>query len=129
MPKRPSAGALIQKVAFDKRETGNPDSPVDYGNTLEEWVEQFSCRAAFIHLRGGESVIAARLQSQHIQVIRVRASDASRAVTPDWRVRDERTGVFDTNGKWTGNSFNVRDVTPSDDRQFIDFLCESGVAT
>lgn len=118
MAKRPSAGDLYERVAFDRRADANPDSPVDYGNTVSDWVEQFTCRAQFIHLRGGETVMASRLEGRHSQVIRIRASVASRAVDTDWRVRDVRTGAV----------FNVRDITPSDDRQFLDVLCEKGVA-
>ncbi|TJV20609.1 MAG: head-tail adaptor protein [Mesorhizobium sp.] len=117
MPKL-SAGTLLHRVAFDKRETANPDAPADYGNTVSDWVEQFACRAAFIHLRGGETVMASRLQGKHTQVIRVRSSSLTRSVSTDWRVRDTRTAI----------TYNVRDITPSDDRQFIDILCESGTS-
>jgi hypothetical protein len=40
-------------------------------------------------------------------------------VTTDWRVRDVRTGTI----------YNIRDITPSDDRAFLDFLVQSGVAS
>lgn len=116
--KRPSAGDLDKRVAFDQRETGNPDSPADYGNTIDEWEEQFQCRAAFIHLRGGEAVLAGRLAGRHTQVIRVRACSQTRDVTTDWRVRDARAGTV----------LNIRDITPSDDRGWLDILCESGGA-
>ena len=109
------AGELIHGVAFD--------SPVEaadgYGGTTLGWQEQFSCRAGFVHLRGGETVMAARLAGKHQQIVTVRSSAASRAVTTDWRVRDTRTGDI----------FNIRDVTPPDDRLSLDFLCEKGVAT
>ncbi len=128
MPKRPSAGRLVEKVAFDRRQIDNPDSPADYGNTETTWVEQFDCRAEFIHLRGGEEVMAARLANKHVQIIRVRSAVLTRGVEPDWRIRDENSGVFTTGGEWTGDVYNIRDITPSDDRQWIDFLCEKGVA-
>lgn len=119
MAKRPSAGDLYQRVAFDQRVTGNPDSPADYGNTVDEWEEQFQTRAAFIHLRGGESVMASRLAGRHTQVIRVRASSQTREITTEWRARDARAGTI----------FNVRDITLNeDDRAFLDILVESGVA-
>lgn len=118
MAKKPSAGPLYEKVAFDKREAGNPDSPADYGNTVMEFVEQFTRRAEFIHLRGGESVMAGRLQGRHSQVIRVRRDSGTETITAEWRARDARTGI----------AFNIRDVTPSADRQWLDILVESGVA-
>mgnify|MGYP003574951648 CR=1 FL=1 len=114
MAKKPSAGQLFYKVAFDARE------PIEdeYGNVVEGWQEKFVCRAGFTHLRGGESVIASRLEGKHIQIITVRVSTLSKAVTTDYRARDVRTG----------ETFNIRDITPNLDRQFIDFLVESGVA-
>jgi len=49
-------------------------------------------------------------------------------VDTDWRVRDVRGGEF-VNGEWVGPEFNIRDVTPTNDRQWLDFLCQSGVAS
>lgn len=114
MAKKPNSGDLFYKVAFDKR----VETDDGFGNTVAGWQEQFQCRAAYRHLRGGEAVIASRLQGKHIQVITVRASSASRAVTTEYRVRDVRTG----------STSNIRDLTPHLDRQFIDFLVERGVA-
>lgn len=121
-----SAGDLYYRVAFDRRaETHDVD---DDGNYLGEWVQQFECRAGFTHLRGGESVMAGRLQGQHTQVIFVWASSQTRAVTTECRIRDLRAGHFDEDGNWSGVSFNIRDITPSDDRAWLDFLCVSGGA-
>lgn len=119
MARKPSGGDLVENVAFDMRVTGNPDSPADYGNTVLDFVEQFRRRAGYIHLRGGEAVIAGRLQGRHIQVVRVRSDSSTRQIMSDWRVRDVRTGI----------AYAVRDVSPTEDRRFLDVLCESGVAT
>ncbi|MBB2973951.1 phage head closure protein [Mesorhizobium sp. RMAD-H1] len=110
-----SAQDLVYRVAFDERVEIDDGA----GNTVGDWQERFQCRAAFRHLRGGESVMASRLQGHHVQIITVRSLSQARQVTTDWRVRDVRTGV----------AFNIRDVTHEVDRQFIAFLCESGVAT
>jgi head-tail adaptor len=119
MAKRPSGGDLHHTVAFDKRATANPDSPIDLGSVETDWAEQFQCRAAFIHLRGGEQVLASRLEGKHTLVMRVRSSSSTRSIGMDWRVRDMATG----------DAFNVRDITPTEaDRQWLDVLCESGVA-
>ncbi|RAZ75835.1 phage head closure protein [Mesorhizobium atlanticum] len=112
--RKPTAGELLYNVAFDKKGAASDGA----GGTTTAFTEQFSCRAAYVHLRGGESVQAARLQGQHPQVIRVRSSSHTRGVTTDWRIRDKRTG----------DVFNIRDITPGLDRQFIDFLCQKGVA-
>lgn len=82
------------------------------------WQTQFSVRAAYRHLRGGESVMAGRLQGQHSQIITVRCSTQSKLITAGWRLVDARDGTV----------FNVRDVTPETDRQWISLLCERGVA-
>ncbi|MDH2092101.1 head-tail adaptor protein [Rhizobium pusense] len=124
MAKPRSAGDLFHRVAFDKREEIDRGDGVFVG----QWVEQFQVRAGFAHLRGGESVMADRLQGQHTQVIFVRSSSQTRAVDTDWRVRDVRRGEF-VNGEWVGSEFNIRDVTPTNDRQWLDFLCQSGVAS
>lgn len=118
MAKRPTAGNQFHRIAFDKRITANPDHPIDLGNTVSAWAEQFQCRAEFIHLRGGESVMAGRLQGKHSVVIRVRATSFTGQVSTDWRVRD------------CGAVYNIRDITPSEnDRQWLDILCERGVAS
>lgn len=121
MARRPSAGDLRERVAFEARVTENPDSPIDYGNTESTWAEQFERRAQYIHLRGGEAVQAARLEGRHIQVIRIRSDSATRIITTDWRAVDQKTG----------DVFNIRDAAPTkeDPLRFIDLLAEKGVAT
>lgn len=119
MAKKPGAGNLYYKVGLQKQTTANPDSPADYGNTVDVWDEQFECRAEFRHLRGNEEILAARLQGTHIQVITVRSSTETRQITTDWRVVDKRTS----------EEFNIRDVTAETNRQFISLLCEKGIAT
>lgn len=110
------AGDLIHRVAFDKRSTASDGA----GGTATAFSEQFVVSAAYTHLKGGESVIAARLEGRHVMVVRVRAyASTTRLVTTDWRIRDRRTQVV----------FNIRDITPTEDRAFLDFLCESGVAS
>ncbi|MGV1913858.1 head-tail adaptor protein [Agrobacterium vitis] len=112
MAKPRSASDLFHLVAFDQRQE------IDRGDgvTVGQWVEQFQVRAGFIHLRGGESVMADRLQGQHTKIIFVRASSQTRQVGTNWRVRDVQAGA----------EFNIRDITPTTDRRWIDFLCQSG---
>lgn len=108
------AGDLYYRVHCQRR----VERDDGYGNTVAEFATQFTVRAAYRHLRGGESVIASRLANKHPMLITVRASNQTRQITSDWRLIDER----DETG-WA-----VRDVTAETDRQFITFLCESGVA-
>ncbi|MFC4624223.1 phage head closure protein [Daeguia caeni] len=109
------SGQLHYQVALLKRE----DVDDGMGNTVSDFVEQFQTRAEFIHLRGGESVLAGRLQGKHTQVVRVRNSSNTRLISTDWMLRDVRTG----------ESFNIRDIEHEVNRQFISLTCESGVAT
>lgn len=109
------SGQLHYQVALLKREQVDDGQ----GNTEGKFVEQFQTRAEFIHLRGGESVLAGRLQGKHTQVIRVRNSSNTRMISTDWMLRDVRTG----------KSFNIRDIEHEVNRQFISLTCESGVAT
>jgi len=90
-----------------------------YGNTVGEFQTQFTVRAAYRHLRGGETVIASRLENKHPALITVRASSRTRQINSDWRLVDARD-----NSVWA-----VRDVTPETDRQWISLLCERGVAS
>lgn len=89
-----------------------------YGNTVAEFATQFTVRAAYRHLRGGETVMASRLENRHPVLITVRASSQTRLINSDWRLVDTRDG-----SEWA-----IRDVTAETDRQFITFLCERGVA-
>ncbi len=114
MAQKLGAGDLYYRVAFDKRVQVDDGA----GNTEGDWEEQFSCRAAYRHLRGGESIMAGRLQGKHTQVIIVRASAQTRTVSTDWRARDVRNG----------DVFNIRDITHETDRLWISMLCEKGVA-
>lgn len=123
MAKQRSAGDLHYRFAFDKRVNVKDG----YGNTKGGWQQQFDCRAGVIHLRGGEQVMADRLVGKHSQIVFVRRSLSAKLVTTDWRVRDMRDGEF-VDGVWVGSSFNIRDITPSDDRAWLDFLVQSGGA-
>lgn len=108
------AGRLTERASFLKR--GELDD--GYGNTVTDWVLQFACAAGYTHLRGGETVMAARLTNKHPVVVRIRSSAAARQVTAEWKVTDARTGV----------EYAIKDVTHDVDRQYIDLLCERGVA-
>ena len=115
MAKSRSAGDLFHRYAFEKRVDADRGDGVKVG----AFVEQFQCRAGVINLRGGETILAGRLQGQHSQIVFIRSSQAARLASTEWRARDVRSGVV----------FNIREVTLSDDRMWLDFLCQSGVAS
>ncbi|EHK56822.1 head-tail adaptor protein [Allomesorhizobium alhagi] len=115
MAKKPAAGSLKYRVDCQKR------TEVDdgYGNTVSRDFEtQFTASAAYQHLRGGEGVIAARLENRHPMIVLVRASSDTRQITSDWRLVDTRDG----------SAFAIRDVTHETDRAWISLLVEKGVA-
>lgn len=116
MAEKEGAGPLNELVAFDRR------APVDdgYGNLVAgDFVEQFQRHAAFVYMRGSETVTAARLQSRQPLIIRIRADTEATAITADWQARDVRKGTV----------FNIRTVTTDPSRAWIDMLAETGVAT
>lgn len=90
-----------------------------HGNTVSgDFATVFTVRAAYRHARGGEAVMAARLENRHPVFITVRRSSDTMQITADWRLLDSRDGTV-----WA-----VRDVTHETDRQWITLLCEGGVA-
>lgn len=110
-----NAGKLFFKVGFQE-----PQSVSDgAGGVVGSFVERFAVSAGYKHLRGTETVMAARLAGRHTQVVLVRASGQTKQATTDWRIVDKRNG----------DVFNIRDITPSDDRGWLEFLAEKGVAT
>jgi SPP1 family predicted phage head-tail adaptor len=108
------AGKLDERVAFDAR----TDASDGAGNFKDVWTETYRCAAGILDLKGGESIVASRLQGVKPAVITVRTCAATTAVTADFRVRDLRAGTV----------YNIRDIMPSRRKGFIDFLCETGVA-
>ena len=108
-------GTLYHSVALDAPNTADDG----YGGTVDGWSEQFTARAGIMYLKGGETVQAARLTGTQTAIITLRASAASKAVNATWRLRDTRLSRV----------YNVREAKLTDDRKFIELLCESGVAT
>ena len=111
-----SAGRKTERVTFEQQQMINPDAPADYGNTVSIWVPIFERRAEYIHLRGGETVMAGRLEGRHTQIIRVWSDSQTRELTTDQRAKDARTG----------DQFDIRDVTHDPNGRDVDLLCERG---
>ena len=84
---------LDYHAAFSMRESVE----TDMGGTQDEWIEQFVEWADVKHLRGGESVMQARLASRNPAIITIRNSARARQITSEWQVdlRD-RTGIRKT---------------------------------
>lgn len=104
---------LYEAVAFD-----NPTSSADgQGGQEAGWTLVHACRAAYLYLRGGESVQQARLTGRQPVVVTIRDCDDARLITPDGRMRDTRRGEI----------YNIRSIVPSDDRRYLELTCERGV--
>jgi head-tail adaptor len=91
-----------------------------HGGTVNGWGNPVTADAAFRFLRGGETVQAARLAGRQPIVVTVHDNSQTGAVNTRWRMRDVRTGEV----------FNVRSgPVPTDNRQYLEFTVEGGVAT
>lgn len=117
------AAPLLNHVAFDEPTQADNGQ----GGTISGWLERFCTRAHFKYLRGGETVLQARLSGQQTVVVKVRNSAAARSITPVWRMRDLHRGS--TAGEFPGVIYNIRSIIPSDDRLYLELTCQSGVAT
>lgn len=112
-----NAGDLYERVTFDPP----LDEDDGHGGIETGWdtANRVEARAKFRYLRGGETVQASRLQGRQPVVVTVRSSSETRAITPGWRMLDARSG----------EAYNVRSgPVPSDDRRYLEFTVESGVA-
>jgi head-tail adaptor len=70
-------------------------------------------------LWGSEAVVAGALAGRQTVEVFIPSSDAARQITTDMILHDPRTG----------QRFNIRDVSESEDRAEVRLLCESGVPT
>lgn len=113
------AGELRHRIGFFRR----PVVSDGYGNNVGEFPAEpeFECAAKVQTKFGGETVLAQRLAGQQTATITVRQSLAALAVTADWRAQDMREGTI----------WNIRSgpVDPDDGGAWLEFLCQSGVAT
>lgn len=110
------AGTLRERVTLQKRSVQANDG---YGNTLSDFADQFSVDARIAPLKGGETVLAARLTGTQPVVVTVRRSSSTVLIDTDWRLVDARAGTI----------YNIRAVTPDEKKRHIDLLCEAGVAS
>src|SRR5690606_8172530 len=110
------AGTKDYLVVFEKP----MKVPDGHGGRIDGWGNPVIADASFRFLRGGETVQASRLAGRQPVVVTVYDHSQTRAVRTAWRMRDLRTGEI----------YNVRaGPVPSDDRQYLEFTVEAGVAT
>ena len=105
---------LDYHAAFSMRESVE----TDMGGTVDDWVPQFSEWAGVKHLRGGESVMQARLASRNPVIVTIRNSERARQITSEWMVRlRSRSGVV--------KEYAIKeDPRPTEVDGFLEFLAE-----
>jgi head-tail adaptor len=88
------------------------------GTYTQGYAAQFECAANIIYLRGGETVIASRLEQKSPVVLTIRNAASTRRITGEWRARDVRTDVV----------YAIKEPPrESEDRAFVEMLATSGV--
>ena len=96
------------------------------GNYTNGWQPEFTQAANIKFLRGGESVMASRLDAKQPAIVTIRASIQAKAITNDWRAVDPRGGVDEF-----GNPrvvYQIKELPrESDDRGFLEVMVMRGV--
>lgn len=109
-----TSGSLDYRAEFALRETIDDDM----GGTRDEWVVQFIDHVSVKHLRGGESVMQARLESRNPVIVTIRNSARARQITSEWQVTlRDRTGI-------TKFYAIKEDPRPSEGSAFLEMLVE-----
>ena len=114
----PDPGQLRERVRFDPRTTQVAD---DLGNLQAEWdaaqgVTRWAC---FLMRPGSEAMTEARLAGRQPLTAIVRFDSQTRAITPDWRMTDLRTGTV----------YAIQTAADMErTNQWMSFVCEAGVA-
>lgn len=106
---------LDHRAEFSLRESIEDDM----GGTRDEWVPQFVEWAGVKHLRGGESVMQARLASRSPVIVTIRNSARARQITSEWRVTlRSRSGIVLV-------AEVKEDPRPSEGDAYLEFLAET----
>lgn len=111
------AGDLRNKIAFYRRIIIDDG----YGNKTGGYPDKptFILSGNVRPRLGGEAVLAGRLAGRNTVNITVRMSDAARSITSDWKATDLRSGT----------EYNIRSIIdPDGKRQWVELLCDEGVA-
>lgn len=107
-----SAGKMRDRIRFDQR-------ALDANQVRQgPWEEGFTVWAETTWLRGGEGVVAQRLEGKQPVAFSIRDSAQARTITTGFRAVDSRTQQV----------FDVTAASPSREPGFIDVLAVSGGA-
>lgn len=101
----------VQRDMAEPDWTGHPGDP--------DWQDQFTVWGKITFMRGGETVIAARLTAKQPAILTIRISDQALTILPSDRIVDARTGEM----------FNIREQPRRcrDDPGLLEMLIEAGV--
>ena len=113
-----AAGRLDRRFQFQVR----VEVDDGHGNTVSDFYPQFTlaARRQFLKSRNSETVMASRLTAKALAIVTVRACDAARQITAEWRAVDTRDGTI----------WNIREQPQlADGRGHFEFLCEAGTAS
>jgi SPP1 family predicted phage head-tail adaptor len=83
-----TAGELRERITFAARQSADDG----YGGTIGGFADRFTVAARVRTLKGGEQVMASRLQGLQPVIITVRYSDDTKQIAADWQARDARSG-------------------------------------
>jgi SPP1 family predicted phage head-tail adaptor len=109
-----TAGQMRERVTF-QRQTGGSDI---YGNVVTGWADHLTVWADIRETLGKERVDAGRIEASATATVRIRASNATRALTE----ADRMIG--------RGVTWNIRSIVEvGNNRAMLDVLCEKGVAS
>jgi len=114
MAQNTGAGPMREVLIAQRRQ----DVEDQYGNTQGQWVETTRFPASVEARRGGEAVIASRLQGTVIYIVTTRYSAAAAAISSGDRLVDARSG----------QTYAIRTWIPRPRRDYIDADVEVGVA-
>lgn len=98
------AGDLRERLHFQRRAIGDDGFG---GEATGEFETVFTCAARRRPLKGGEGVMASRLNGVQPYIVTVRQSSQTRSVTTAWRIVDARnprrvmniTAISDPDGR------------------------------
>lgn len=87
-----------------------------FGNYIGEWVPAFTRWCSVNALRGGETVIASRLEGRQPAIVTVRSDPETDMIDPEMRATIN------------GRAYNIREVPRlTEDGLYLEFLAEAGV--
>jgi SPP1 family predicted phage head-tail adaptor len=112
-----AASELRERITFSQR--GASDD--GYGGQTGEFADQFTVAARVRPLKGGEQVMASRLQGLQPVVITVRYSSQTVLIEADWQARDARTGKV--------YAVTAPPANTDERRKFLDILATEGAAS